>query len=82
MRPRTKLLLDMTINPGNSGGPLIDEQSGLLIGIVNERIVTGDAVPVGIGVAVPVDLVKEHIRAARDFTELDFHRLAGSATPR
>jgi S1-C subfamily serine protease len=46
---------DAPINPGNSGGPLLDKD-GRLIG-VNTSIATPSGGNVGIGFAIPVDLV-------------------------
>ncbi|HIA03990.1 MAG TPA: PDZ domain-containing protein [Myxococcales bacterium] len=46
---------DAAINPGNSGGPLLDS-SGRLIG-VNTQIISPSGASVGIGFAVPVDIV-------------------------
>ncbi|MEW5819934.1 MAG: trypsin-like peptidase domain-containing protein [Cyanobacteriota bacterium] len=49
---------DAAINPGNSGGPLLDT-SGSLIGI-NTAIFSPAAVGnVGIGFAIPIDIVKQ-----------------------
>jgi serine protease Do len=50
---------DASINPGNSGGPLID-LSGNVIG-VNCAIYTHTGASMGIGFAVPIDLVKEEL---------------------
>jgi 2-alkenal reductase len=47
---------DAAINPGNSGGPLLDS-SGQLIG-VNTAIYSSSGQNVGIGFAIPVDIVK------------------------
>ncbi len=50
---------DASINPGNSGGPLIDLH-GDVIG-VNCAIYTHTGASMGIGFAVPIDLVKEEL---------------------
>ncbi len=50
---------DASINPGNSGGPLIDLR-GDVIG-VNCAIYTHTGASMGIGFAVPIDLVKEEL---------------------
>jgi serine protease Do len=50
---------DASINPGNSGGPLIDLR-GNVIG-VNCAIYTHTGQSLGIGFAVPIDLVKEEL---------------------
>jgi Do/DeqQ family serine protease len=47
---------DASINPGNSGGALVD-MSGELIGI-NSAIYTKDGGNIGIGFAIPVNMVK------------------------
>lgn len=47
---------DASINPGNSGGALVD-MAGRLIGI-NTAIVSGSGGNVGVGFAIPIDLVK------------------------
>lgn len=55
--------VDASINPGNSGGPLFDA-SGRVIGI-NSSIISigaremGQAGSIGLGFAIPVDLVKK-----------------------
>ncbi len=48
---------DASINPGNSGGPLIDI-NGKVIGI-NSAIASPSGGNVGIGFAIPINLVKE-----------------------
>jgi len=50
---------DASINPGNSGGPLIDLR-GDVVG-VNCAIYTHTGSSMGIGFAVPIDLVKEEL---------------------
>jgi serine protease Do len=47
---------DASINPGNSGGPLVNAR-GEVIG-VNTMIASGDGGSVGIGFAIPTNLVK------------------------
>ena len=54
---------DASINPGNSGGPLIDLR-GDVIG-VNCAIYTHTGASMGIGFAVPIDLVKEELPQLR-----------------
>jgi serine protease Do len=50
---------DASINPGNSGGPLID-LSGGVVG-VNAAIYTSTGRSMGIGFAIPINLVKEEL---------------------
>jgi serine protease Do len=50
---------DASINPGNSGGPLIT-LDGAVVG-VNSAIYTRSGSNIGIGFAVPVNLVKEEL---------------------
>ena len=54
---------DAAINPGNSGGALIDMQ-GRLIGI-NAAIFSQSGGSVGIGFAIPVNMVKNVVTAAK-----------------
>ena len=54
---------DAAINPGNSGGALVD-LDGRLIG-VNSAIVSRSGGSVGIGFAIPVNMVKSVIAAAK-----------------
>lgn len=55
---------DASINPGNSGGPLIDLNGGV-VG-VNSAIYTSSGRNIGIGFAIPINLVKEELPALRD----------------
>ena len=50
---------DASINPGNSGGPLIDLR-GQVVG-VNSAIYTQTGSSMGIGFAIPVNMVKEEL---------------------
>ncbi len=52
---RDVIQTDAAINPGNSGGPLLDS-AGRLIG-VNTQIASPSGASVGIGFAVPIDIV-------------------------
>jgi S1-C subfamily serine protease len=52
--------VDAPINPGNSGGPLLNKD-GLLIG-VNTSIATPSGGNVGIGFAIPVDMVVDVVK--------------------
>jgi serine protease Do len=54
---------DASINPGNSGGPLID-QRGQVVG-VNSAIYTQTGSSMGIGFAIPVNMVKEELAQLR-----------------
>ena len=54
---------DASINPGNSGGALVD-MHGRLVGI-NSAIVTQSGGSVGIGFAIPVNMVKIVVAAAK-----------------
>ncbi|MGH8013595.1 MAG: Do family serine endopeptidase [Candidatus Binataceae bacterium] len=54
---------DASINPGNSGGPLID-LDGAVVG-VNSAIYTRTGSNMGIGFAIPVNLIKEELPELR-----------------
>jgi serine protease Do len=60
---RSFIQTDAAINPGNSGGPLID-LDGRLVGI-NSAIFSQSGGSVGIGFAIPSNLVRSVIDAAR-----------------
>jgi S1-C subfamily serine protease len=56
--------LDAVAYPGNSGGPLLDEDSGKVIGVINMVLVRGTREsaltnPTGISYAIPVRYVRE-----------------------
>ena len=58
------LQLDATAYPGNSGGPLLDADTGQVLGILNMVLVKASresalSQPTGISYAIPV----EHLRA-------------------
>ncbi|MGH7778866.1 MAG: DegQ family serine endoprotease [Candidatus Binataceae bacterium] len=58
------LQTDASINPGNSGGPLIDLR-GAVVG-VNSAIYTQTGASMGIGFAIPINLVKEELPQLRN----------------
>ena len=55
---------DVPINPGSSGGPLIDLR-GEVVGI-NTAILSQSGANIGIGFAMPIDLVKEILPQLRE----------------
>ena len=64
------LQLDATAYPGSSGGPLLDAESGRVIGVVSMGLVKGGreralSNPTGITYAVPVQFVHELLRQPR-----------------
>ena len=63
------LQLDATAYPGNSGSPLVNAQTGELIGVINLVLTKGTkesaiSSPTGITYAVPVEHVRELLEAA------------------
>ena len=65
------LQLDATAYPGNSGGPLLDVDSGRVIGVVNMVLVRGSretalSAPTGITYAIPVRHVHALLEEARN----------------
>jgi serine protease Do len=58
------LQTDASINPGNSGGPLIDLR-GAVVG-VNSAIYTRTGSNMGIGFAIPINLVKNELPQLRE----------------
>jgi serine protease Do len=68
--PVTIYQLDATAYPGNSGGPLLDADSGEVIGVVNMVMVKNTkesalSQPTGISYAIPVRFVRELLEAPR-----------------
>jgi S1-C subfamily serine protease len=64
------LQLDATAYPGNSGGPLLDAETGQVLGIVNMVLVKGGresalSSPTGISYAVPVRFLHELLKQPR-----------------
>jgi serine protease Do len=59
---------DAAINPGNSGGPLVNVR-GEVIGI-NSAINSPSGVNVGIGFAIPINLVKEILGDLKEYGEV------------
>jgi S1-C subfamily serine protease len=60
--PRRFIQTDAPINPGNSGGPLINAE-GEIIGI-NSALISPNQGNVGIGFAIPSNVVREILRQA------------------
>ena len=61
------LQLDATARPGNSGGPVVDADSGRVLGIVNQVLVNDSresalSAPSGITYAIPIGLVQDLLR--------------------
>jgi S1-C subfamily serine protease len=61
------LQLDATAYPGNSGGPVIDAETGVVLGIVNQVLVKSSresalSSPTGITYAIPVKLLHDLLR--------------------
>jgi S1-C subfamily serine protease len=61
------LQLDATAYPGNSGGPVIDAETGVVLGVVNQVLVKSSresalSNPTGITYAIPVALLRNLMR--------------------
>ncbi len=65
---RESFVLDMTVHPGNSGGGLFDQESGSVVGIV-DSVLQKKEVPIGLGFAVPINLVRSFVETARGFSD-------------
>ena len=50
------------VNPGNSGGPILD-RDGYVVGVIARRLTGTSAQVVGIGFAVPINVVKEFLES-------------------
>jgi S1-C subfamily serine protease len=50
------------VNPGNSGGPVLDGD-GYVVGVVARRLTGAGAPALGIGFAVPINLVKQFLES-------------------
>jgi serine protease Do len=61
--------IDAPINPGNSGGPLFDED-GQIVGM-NSAIYSPSGGSVGIGFAIPSDLVRQTVNELREKGHID-----------
>jgi serine protease Do len=61
--------IDAPINPGNSGGPLFDED-GQVVGM-NSAIYSPSGGSVGIGFAIPSDLVRQTVNELREKGHID-----------
>lgn len=69
---RRYLQTSALLNPGNSGGPLVDAD-GYVVGIVSRRL-AGEGV--GLGFAVPINLVKEYLESSGLDGQLPTRRVA------
>lgn len=67
---------DASINPGNSGGGLVDMR-GRLVGI-NTAIISPAGGNVGIGFAVPVDIMRSVVAQLKEFGEVERGQLGVS----
>lgn len=53
---------DVAINPGNSGGALVNRNNGKVIGITSARVLPPGQSVVGIGLAIPIDVIQTFIQ--------------------
>lgn len=66
--PFNILQLDATAYPGNSGGPVIDIETGKVVGVINMVLIKGSresalSNPSGISYAIPVEFVKRMVQS-------------------
>lgn len=52
---------DAAVNPGNSGGPLLDAETGCVLGM-NTAIISPSGGNTGVGFAIPIDMIDEFIK--------------------
>ena len=67
---RSLIQTDAAINPGNSGGPLVDME-GRIIG-VNSAIFSSTGASIGVGFAIPANIVAVAARHAREGSPIRF----------
>jgi serine protease Do len=53
---------DVAINPGNSGGALVNRTNAKVIGITTARVLPPNVPVVGIGLAIPIDVIQTYIQ--------------------
>jgi serine protease Do len=53
---------DVQINPGNSGGALLDRSTGKVIGITTAGVILAGQDVEGIGLAIPIDVIRTYIQ--------------------
>jgi serine protease Do len=58
------LQTDAAVNPGNSGGPLLNLR-GEVVGMTSALLHVGSGGSVGVGFAVPINLVRDRLDERR-----------------
>jgi S1-C subfamily serine protease len=53
---------DVAINPGNSGGALVNRTNARVIGVTTSRLLPRGQSVVGIGLAIPIDVMQTYIK--------------------
>jgi serine protease Do len=53
---------DVAINPGNSGGALVNRTNARIIGITSAAILPPGEVIIGLGLAIPIDVIQTYIQ--------------------